>query len=205
MKDCSEKVRMPWYGPSGDRRNRFDAQTAKIVALSMHSSQTRRVCFAHCFGAIDRGGRWLIIECRSIGRVDVRRLKWRSSSEWKINIASEEGGTELRTVPRGWDHCPKEHWRLSLGNHRHLSTSFAVMAQLNCSDALRRRSPMIPRIDRSIFTPTSITFVVSEKTFAPSISLIQTTYNSFQAVLNFLEYFIIVRELNRLWNVVPSF
>lgn len=65
----------------------------------------------------------------------------------------------LRVLLRGWNHCPKERdvdgGIKSMGNHRRLSTSFAVNGRrcFDCRVALRRPRQFIddpPLIDPSI-------------------------------------------------------
>lgn len=67
----------------------------------------------------------------------------------------------LRVLLRGWNHCPKERdvdgGIKSMGNHRRLSTSFAVNGQwwFDCRVALSRVQPTAviddpPPIDPSI-------------------------------------------------------
>lgn len=113
--------------------------------------------------------RWLIIECRSIGRpvhVDVCRLKRQASSEWKINRVNEEGGMNLRVLPRGWNHCPKEQnidGRIkSMGNHRCPSTSFVVNSEVRLPRRVTSKHSCwsLKSTDRSIDHPTFLVIVL---------------------------------------------
>lgn len=83
----------------------------------------------------------------------------------------------LRVLLRGWNHCPKERdvdgGIKSMGNHRRLSTSFAVNGQwwFDCRVALSRVQPTAviddpPPIDPSIVKySTGILFSFEEGRF----------------------------------------